>query len=280
MSISNREEHLCYGGKLGFYAHDSRETGCPMRFAVFTPPQAEHAPVPALYYLAGLSCSEETFLIKSGAIAHAVEHGLMLVACDTSPRDLNLPGDSENWDFGLAAGFYLDASEQPWAGHYRMGSYVNEELPHLIEAHFPADRRRRGIFGHSMGGHGALVTALRNPERWHSVSAFAPICNPCAVPWGEKAFSNYLGGDKESWSAWDASALMRAQPYPGEILVDQGLDDQFLELQLHPQALTAAAQASGQKLTLREHPGYDHSYWFIQSFIADHMAHHALNLRD
>lgn len=279
MSLEKRGEHLCYGGKLGLYTHASRETACDMRFAVFTPAQAEHAPVPALYYLAGLTCNEETFLIKAGAIAHAAEHGLMLVACDTSPRGLNIPGDSDAWDFGVGAGFYLDATAAPWSAHYRMGSYVNQELPDLIEQHFPADRNTRGIFGHSMGGHGALVTALRNPQRWNSVSAFAPISNPAAVPWGEKAFGNYLGADRSSWTNWDASELMKKAAHPTEILVDQGLSDQFLKEQLHPQALRSAAETSGQKLNLREHAGYDHSYWFIQSFIADHMAHHALNLR-
>tara|TARA_R110000787_G_scaffold187093_11_gene298913 strand:+ start:483 stop:1328 length:846 start_codon:yes stop_codon:yes gene_type:complete len=279
MSLEKRGEHLCYGGKIGLYTHASRETACDMRFAVFTPAQAEHAPVPALYYLAGLTCNEETFLIKAGAIAHAAEHGLMLVACDTSPRGLDIPGDSDAWDFGVGAGFYLDATAAPWSAHYRMGSYVNQELPDLIEQHFPADRNARGIFGHSMGGHGALVTALRNPQRWNSVSAFAPISNPAAVPWGEKAFGNYLGADRSSWTNWDASELMKKAAHPTEILVDQGLSDQFLKEQLHPQALRSAAETSGQKLNLREHAGYDHSYWFIQSFIADHMAHHALNLR-
>jgi S-formylglutathione hydrolase len=231
--------------------------------------------VPALYYLAGLTCNEETFMIKAGAQRRAAELGLMLVACDTSPRGLNLPGDAESWDFGVAAGFYLDATQAPWAGYYRMGSYVNEELPALVEAHFPARRDRRGIFGHSMGGHGALVTALRHPQRWHSVSAFAPICNPAAVPWGEKAFGHYLGADRASWEQWDASLLMRRGAYPGEILVDQGEADNFLDKQLHPQALEAAAAASGQRLRLRRHAAYDHSYWFIQSFVADHIEHHA-----
>ena len=205
----------------------------------------------------------------------AAEYGLALVACDTSPRGLNLPGDSDNWDFGVGAGLYVDATAAPWSGHYRMASYVNEELPALIEANFPVSAERRGIFGHSMGGHGALVTALRNPRRWHSLSAFAPIANPVAVPWGQKAFGNYLGPDQKSWEAWDASLLMRRQPYPGKILVDQGEADQFLAGQLHPEALRAAAEASGQDLSLRIHPAYDHSYWFIQSFVADHLAHHA-----
>jgi S-formylglutathione hydrolase len=279
MSLTTRSEHVCFGGRMGFYAHASSQTGTEMRFAVYTPPQAlaGHT-VPALYYLAGLTCTEETFVIKAGAQRLAAELGLMLVTCDTSPRGLNLPGDSEAWDFGVGAGFYLDATQAPWAPHYRMGSYVNAELPALVEAHFPARRDRRGIFGHSMGGHGALVTALRDPARWHSVSAFAPIANPVAVPWGEKAFTNYLGADRKTWEAWDASLLMRAQAHPAEILVDQGLADQFLAQQLHPEALADAAAQSGQRLELRRHAGYDHSYWFIQSFIADHLQHHARQL--
>jgi S-formylglutathione hydrolase len=278
MSLTSRSEHACFGGRQGFYSHASSSTGTEMRVGVFVPPQAEAGPVPALYYLAGLTCTEETFLIKAGAQRLAAELGLMLVACDTSPRGLNLPGDSDAWDFGVGAGFYLNATQAPWSANYRMGTYVNEELPALIEANFPARADRRGIFGHSMGGHGALVTALRNPARWQSVSAFAPISHPAAVPWGEKAFGNYLGKERKSWEAYDASLLMRAAPHPGEILVDQGLADQFLDTQLRPQALIDAAQASGQKLKLRRHAGYDHSYWFIQSFVADHLAHHAAQL--
>ncbi len=278
MSIETRSEQVCFSGVQGFYTHASRETGTPMNFAVYQPPQAVHGPVPVLYYLAGLTCTEETFMIKAGAQRLAAELGLMLVSCDTSPRGLGHAGEEESWDFGTGAGFYLDATAEPWASGYRMGSYVNLELPALIEEHFPARTLKRGIFGHSMGGHGALVTALRHPDRWHSVSAFAPISNPCAVPWGEKAFSNYLGADRERWQDWDASALMATRAYPGTILVDQGEADQFLERELHPQALEAAAAASGQSLNLRRRAGYDHSYWFIQSFVADHLAHHAATL--
>ncbi len=263
-----------------FYTHASEATGTSMRFGVYVPPQAAKAPVPALYFLAGLTCTEETFAIKAGAQRLAAEHGLMLVMPDTSPRGLNLPGEADAWDFGLAAGFYLDATQAPWSTNYRMGRYVSRELPALIEAHFPASRNRRGIFGHSMGGHGALVTALRHPHDWHSVSAFAPISNPAAVPWGHKAFGNYLGADTTRWVEWDACLLMRQRAYPGHILVDQGTADQFLETQLKPELLKAAAEASGQSLTLRLQPGYDHSYWFIQSFIADHLAHHAKALLD
>ncbi|WP_428309949.1 S-formylglutathione hydrolase [Hydrocarboniphaga sp.] len=278
MTFETRSEQACYGGRLGYYTHASTSTGTDMRFAVYQPPQAAQHKVPALYYLAGLTCTEETFVIKAGAQRLAAELGLMLVACDTSPRGLNLPGDADAWDFGVGAGFYLDATAEPWSRNYRMSSYINHELPALIEKHFPARDDRRGIFGHSMGGHGALVAALSRPAFWHSVSAFAPISNPVAVPWGEKAFGHYLGADRQAWQRWDASLLMRAQAHPGLILVDQGLADNFLDSQLHPQALEDAAAASGQKLRLRRQPGYDHSYWFIQTFIDDHLRHHAQTL--
>ncbi|MBC7799258.1 MAG: S-formylglutathione hydrolase [Gemmatimonadaceae bacterium] len=262
---------------MGFYSHASTSTGTDMRFAVFQPPQARQSACPALYFLAGLTCTEETFAIKAGAQRLAAEYGLALVMPDTSPRGLGLPGETDSWDFGAGAGFYLDAAAAPWAGHYRMATYVTQELPALIEANFPVRPDRRGVFGHSMGGHGALVTALRDPARWHSVSAFAPIANPVAVPWGEKAFGGYLGPDRSAWAAWDASLLMRTRPYPGPILVDQGQDDQFLAGQLHPEALEDAAAALGQDLTMRRQPG-DHSYWFIQTFMADHIKHHAQQL--
>lgn len=263
---------------MGFYTHRSAATGTDMNFAVYVPPQAQSAPVPALYWLAGLTCTEETFMIKAGAQRFAAKHCLVLVAPDTSPRGLGLPGEDEDWDFGTGAGFYLDATEAPWAAHYRMARYVNEELPALVEAGFPVLAGVRGIFGHSMGGHGALVSALREPERWRSVSAFAPISNPCAVPWGEKAFSRYLGPDRSRWAEWDASMLMRRRTYPGPILVDQGDADQFLAPQLRPEALEEAAAASGQRLELRRHEGYDHSYWFIQTFMEEHVAWHARQL--
>jgi S-formylglutathione hydrolase len=278
MSLTVRSEHACFGGKMGFYAHPSRETGTDMKFAVYTPPQAARGPVPALFYLAGLTCTDETFMIKGGAQRLAADLGLMLVAPDTSPRGAGIPGEDADWDFGVGAGFYLDATAAPWSQNYRMFSYVTEELPALIESQFPAELGNRGIFGHSMGGHGALTIALQQPSRWRSVSAFAPICNPVAVPWGEKAFGRYLGGNLADWVRYDASLLMRATPYPGQILVDQGLADQFLANQLHSEALRTAADASGQKLILREHAGYDHSYWFIQTFMADHLAHHARTL--
>jgi S-formylglutathione hydrolase len=273
-----RAQHSCFGGRLGFYTHTSAATGTPMNFGVYLPPVADTAPVPALYYLAGLTCTEETFLIKAGAIRFAAQHGLALIAPDTSPRGAGIEGEGADWDFGLGAGFYLDATAAPWSAAYRMHTYVTQELPALLEAGFPLMPGRRGIFGHSMGGHGALVIALSQPERWQSVSAFSPICNPVAVPWGEKAFGRYLGADRTAWARYDASLLMRRQPYPGAILVDQGLDDKFLAAQLHPEALEESARASGQRLTVRRHPGYDHSYWFIQTFIADHIAWHAERL--
>jgi S-formylglutathione hydrolase len=279
MAIATRSEQRCFGGTQGFYSHTSAETGTEMRFAVYVPPQAADAPVPALYYLAGLTCTEETFVIKAGAQRFAAQLGLMLVACDTSPRGLNIPGEDDDWDFGTGAGFYLDATIEPWSGYYRMGSYVAGELPALIEAHFPADTARRGLFGHSMGGHGALVAAFRNPDRYRSVSAFAPISNPVAVPWGRKAFTNYLGSDEAAWAEYDASLLMRRRKLPYDILVDQGEADQFLETQLQPQKLNDAAAVSGQELTLRRHAGYDHSYYFIQSFIEDHLRWHGARLK-
>ncbi len=275
MAVERRSENACFGGRMIVLEHPSTSTGTPMRCSVYLPPRAVRGErCPALYWLAGLTCTEETFAIKAGAQRLAAELGLILVAPDTSPRGAGIPGEDESWDFGIGAGFYLDATAEPWSRNYRMASYVTRELPALLEAEFPLNERR-GIFGHSMGGHGALVTALRDPGRWHSVSAFAPIANPAAVPWGEKAFSNYLGRERASWAEWDASELMRRSAYPGPILVDQGTADQFLAQQLHPEALEQAAAASGQSLTLRRQEGYDHSYWFIQTFMADHLQHHA-----
>lgn len=275
--FSCRSEQGCFGGVVGFYSHASRETGTEMRFGVFVPPHPEGARLPVLYYLAGLTCNEETFLIKAGAQRLAAELGLILVAPDTSPRGVTLPGDSESWDFGVSAGFYVDATEAPWSAHYRMESYVVHELPALIEARFPASDVR-GLCGHSMGGHGALTLALRHPSRYRSLSAFAPICNPANVPWGEKAFTGYLGPDRARWLEHDASALMAKAPFAGEVLVDQGLSDKWLTSQLHPEALEQAAARSGQALTLRRHQGYDHLYYFIQTFIEDHLRWHASRL--
>jgi S-formylglutathione hydrolase len=268
-------EYRCFGGRQLFLRHQSREIGLPMKFSVFLPPKAAQQKVPALTYLAGLTCTEETFMIKAGAQRVAAELGLMLVAPDTSPRGTDIPGQSDDWDFGLGAGFYVDATETPWAQHWRMYSYVNKELPELIAAEFPADTARRGIFGHSMGGHGALISALKNPDLYRSVSAFAPIAAPSRCPWGQKAFTGYLGGDKTRWNAYDASVLVAARAFPSEILIDQGLSDQFLKDQLYPEAFEEAATQSGQRLSSRRHAGYDHGYYFIQSFVADHLRHHA-----
>jgi S-formylglutathione hydrolase len=249
-----------------------------MRFAVFQPPQAQRRSVPALYYLAGLTCTEETFMIKAGAQRVAAELGLMLVAPDTSPRETRYPGDAESWDFGIGAGFYVDATEKPWSGAYRMETYVASELPALIAANFPADGRRQGIFGHSMGGHGALTLALRHPGQYRSLSAFAPISAPSRCPWGEKAFSRYLGTDRARWREHDAAELIARRPFGAPILVDQGLADPFLAEQLHPHLLEAACAKSGQALTLRRHEGYDHGYFFIQTFVAEHLRFHSAQL--
>ena len=274
--------HRCFGGTVGFYKHASTVNNCTMRFAVFVPPQAQTGKVPVLYYLAGLTCTEETFMIKAGAQRAAAELGLMLVAPDTSPRGVPLPGDSDSYDFGVGAGFYLDALQEPWSRHYRMYSYVTSELPALIEAHFPADPTRQGIFGHSMGGHGALTIGLKNPGRYRSISAFAPIAAPMQAPWGEKAFSRYLGADRRTWEPYDASVLMRRVEDASNrtpILVDQGLADQFLDTQLFPHVLEDAAREADYPLTLRRHEGYDHGYYFIATFVADHLHHHAHILR-
>ena len=270
--------HRCFGGTQSFLAHDSAECAAEMRFAVYEPPQARHGRVPVLYYLSGLTCTEETFAIKAGAQRLAAEHGLMLVAPDTSPR-VRLPGDDASWDFGLAAGFYVDATEAPWSAHYRMYSYVTRELPALVAAQFAnADTSRQAITGHSMGGHGALVCALRNPGQYRSASAFAPIAAPMQCPWGRKAFTGYLGADEQAWRAYDASELVRKQPFHSPILVDQGEADRFLAEQLHPHLFAAACAESGQALELRRHAGYDHGYYFIQTFMPDHVAWHALAL--
>jgi S-formylglutathione hydrolase len=271
-------EHACFAGMQGYYSHQSGTVGTPMRFAVFAPPQAKHGAVPVLDYLAGLTCTEETFVIKAGAQRVAAELGLMLVAPDTSPRGAAVPGEDADWDFGTGAGFYVDSAREPWSRNYRMYSYVTRELPAIIAANFPADSGREGIFGHSMGGHGALICALKNPGRYRSLSAFAPISAPMRAPWGIKAFSAYLGDDRSKWADWDASELMRRHPFAGEILVDQGLADKFLVEQLQPERLEEAARASGQALTLRRHAGYDHSYFFIATFVEDHLRHHALKL--
>ena len=252
-----------------------------MKFSVFLPPRAAYGPVPALIYLAGLTCNEETFMIKAGAQRQAVELGIALIAPDTSPRGANAPGEADSWDFGVGAGFYLDATQTPWAKNWRMESYITQELLPLVTGTLPINAAKVGIFGHSMGGHGALTLALKYSALFKSVSAFAPICAPTQCPWGHKAFTGYLGADESSWAVHDATALMSQQtaaPYPSGILIDQGLADKFLAEQLHPHLFEAACASVGQPLTLRRHAGYDHGYYFIASFMADHLQHHAQQL--
>lgn len=285
MTVDVLSEHGCFGGVVRFCAHESKAIGLRMRFSVFLPPSATAAGAarhPALIYLAGLTCTEETFMAKAGAQRVAAELGLVLVAPDTSPRSAGVPGETDSWDFGVGAGFYLDAAQPGWREHYRMESYVSGELPALLAAHMPIDLGRLGLFGHSMGGHGALTLALRHPGRFRTLSAFAPICAPTQCPWGQKAFSGYLGDDAAAWKAHDACELMKAQetpPYPGGILVDQGLADKFLEEQLKPQLLEAACAQVGQPLTLRRHAGYDHGYYFISTFMEEHLRFHARGLQ-
>lgn len=279
MKIETISEHPCFGGKVGFYRHASAANHCDMRFSVFVPPQAAKTRVPVLTFLSGLTCTEETFMIKSGAQRIAADLGLMLVNPDTSPRGEGVPDDPEGaYDFGLAAGFYLNATQAPWSRHYHMYDYVTKELPEAVFANFAGDRNRQGISGHSMGGHGALTLGLRNGAMYKSISAFAPIANPVNCPWGQKAFSNYLGADKSTWNEYDATELARriGKNKPAhKILVDQGMADQFLQQELHPQNFEAACKESGVALELRRHDGYDHGYYFISTFMEDHLRHHA-----
>jgi len=282
--IEIKSQHRCFGGTVTFARHRSKATGTEMAFAVFTPPQAEAGKVPVLTYLAGLTCTEETFMIKAGAQRVAAELGLMLVAPDTSPRGPGVPDDPDGaYDLGLGAGFYLDATVAPWSEHYKMESYVTRDLPEAVFANFPGDPERQGIFGHSMGGHGALTLGLKHPETYRSLSAFAPIAAPTQCPWGEKAFSNYLGTDRGAWKTYDATEIVQTLSDPAaraEILVDQGSGDQFLERELHPHLLEEACRRTGCPLTLRRHEGYDHGYYFISSFMEDHLRHHARRLKE
>ncbi|MCY7386621.1 MAG: S-formylglutathione hydrolase [Burkholderiales bacterium] len=279
--LDTLSEHGCFGGVQGFYSHHSVCNTLPMRFSVYQPPQAKRGPVPVLFFLAGLTATEETFMIKAGAQRLAAEYGLMLVATDTSPRNTGIDGATTDWDFGEGAGFYLDATEAPWRAHFQMETWVTRELRELVCADFPAHPDRIGIFGHSMGGHGALTLALRHPHIYKSVSAFAPICAPMQGAWGEKALGNYLGPERSLWGAHDASLLMRERhaPFPRGILIDQGLDDQFFgQRQLLPEIFEAACVSANQPLSLRRHAGYDHSYYFVSTFMADHLAFHLANL--
>jgi S-formylglutathione hydrolase len=280
LNIESLSENRCFAGTQGFYRHHSRTLGLPMRFAVYQPPHAT-ARMPVLFYLAGLTCTEETFVIKAGAQRVAAQLGLMVVTCDTSPRNTGIAGEADDWEFGAGAGFYLNATQQPWSRCYRMYDYVLDELRQVVFANFAADPERCGIFGHSMGGHGALVLALRNPQVFRSVSAFAPICSPTRCAWGHKALPRFLGPDPAAWNAYDATEIMTAAAravFP-EILIDQGLADKFLhQSQLLPEQFAAACAAARQPLRLRRHEGYDHSYYFISTFVEDHLRFHAAAL--
>jgi S-formylglutathione hydrolase len=273
MVIERIEHRACFGGWQDVYRHESKVLGCTMNFAVYLPPQAATQCLPVLYWLSGLTCSEQNFISKAGAQRYAAAHDVILVAPDTSPRGDDV-FDAEGYDLGKGAGFYVNATQAPWSQHYRMHDYVATELPALIEANFPVNGAR-AISGHSMGGHGALIVALKNPGRYRSVSAFSPIVAPSQVPWGEKAFAAYLGDNRREWEAWDAAALIAGASERLPLLIDQGDADEFLATQLRPELLQAACAAAGHPLELRLQPGYDHSYYFIQSFIGEHIAHHA-----
>lgn len=266
-----------FGGWIKRYKHHSSTLDCEMVFAIYLPPQAETHPVPILWWLSGLTCTDENFMQKAGAQRMAAELGIAIICPDTSPRGLDLPGEDDSYDFGSGAGFYLNATQSPWDKHYRMYDYLTLELPQLVNAHFPVNGRE-SISGHSMGGHGALVLALRQPDRYASVSAFAPIANPSNCPWGEKAFTGYLGEDRNTWLGYDSCALIAAGNSKQELLVDQGAADDFLATQLGAEALQAACAAAGQPLIYRSHPGYDHGYFFIASFIDEHLRYHAKHL--
>jgi S-formylglutathione hydrolase len=276
MTVTTISEHPCFGGIQGTYSHHSSVTRCNMRVGLFLPPQAQTSSVPALYWLSGLTCTEENFIIKAGAQRVAAELGIALIAPDTSPRGLGLPGEQAAMDLGVGAGFYVDATEAPWSQGYKMYTYLTQELPAFIAAHFAVDTTRVSIAGHSMGGHGALTIALKHPKMYRSVSAFAPICSPMRCPWGEKAFTHYLGSDQSTWQAYDATALILSRGWLGPaILVDQGTHDPFLHQQLKPELLQAACQEAGVPLHLRMQKSYDHSYFFIATFMEDHLRYHA-----
>lgn len=269
---------VSFGGELTVHEHASGVCQCPMTFAVYTPPQASRGPVPVLWYLSGLTCDWSNVMEKSGIQRAAAEHGLMVIAPDTSPRGDDVAND-DAYDLGQGAGFYLTATQAPWSKHYRMDQYILDELTTLVAEHFPADMRRQGITGHSMGGHGALTLHLKHADRFQSVSAFSPCSSPSEAPWGQKAFRAYLGDDREAWKAYDAEQLVRAQPSKATILIDTGNADQFLEEQLMPQRFIDACEAAGQAVESRLQPGYDHSYYFVASMIDQHVAHHAQVLK-
>ena len=272
-------ENRCFGGRQLRCTHRSEVLDCDMTFAIYLPPQAEQGAVPVLYWLSGLTCTDENFVTKAGAQRYAAEHGIAVVAPDTSPRGEGVPDDPEGaYDFGIGAGFYVNATQAPWSSHYRMYDYVTAELPALIAAIFSVDAERTAISGHSMGGHGALTIAMKNPGRYKSVSAFSPICAPMHCPWGEKALGNYLGDDRQAWEAYDASVLTTRAAERLPVLVDQGEADDFLAEQLNTHILVQASKSANYPMTIRMQPGYDHSYYFIASFIGEHIAFHAANL--
>ena len=276
MDLTVVSQQRCFEGTQGFYSHESALCGGAMNFAVYQPPQAKGGvKVPLVTYLSGLTCTEENFTVKAGAQRVAAELGLMLLMPDTSPRNCGFPGEDDTYDFGSGAGFYVDATEAPWSSRYKMYSYVTQELPALIAEYFPADMSHQGIFGHSMGGHGAITIHLKNPGVYRSVSAFAPVCAPSECPWGQKAFTGYLGSDRETWADYDSCALIRKQPSDAQIFIDQGAEDPFLAEQLKPDLLVAACEEAGQHFEFRMQPDYDHSYFFIQTFVEDHLRHHA-----
>ena len=280
-SLKLKSEHRCFDGTVAYYSHFSSVCNCEMNFAVYLPPQAQSRSVPVLYYLSGLTCTEENFTVKAGAQRYAAQYGIMLVTPDTSPRNTGIPGEDESWDLGSGAGFYIDAIIDPWKKHYQMYSYVTQELPQLINNNFPVLLSKQSIFGHSMGGHGALICALKNPEQYLSVSAFAPIAAPMSCPWGEKALTAYLGQDKQQWKEYDASELVKKTQLDYPILIDQGMADNFYQQkQLLPEIFESACQQVGQALNLRFQSGYDHSYFTIASLIEDHIKHHAVVLCD
>jgi S-formylglutathione hydrolase len=266
-----------FGGELLRVKHQSQACGCDMVFAIFLPPQSGNAPVPVLYWLSGLTCTDENFMQKAGALRVAAELGMAIVCPDTSPRGTDFPGEHDSYDFGSGAGFYVNATQEPWSANYQMHDYITRELPALIEEHYPVNDKR-GISGHSMGGHGALVCYLRNPGKYHSVSAFSPICHPSDCAWGQKAFSGYLGEDRNDWAEYDASRLIGDASEKLPLLIDQGTEDEFLTDQLKPGALEQACIASHYPLNLRMQEAYDHSYFFIATFIEDHLRHHAKSL--
>ena len=276
MTLSIVSEQKAFGGRQGVYKHAASQTACDMEFSVFLPPQADKGPVPVVYYLSGLTCTQENVTTKGGFQRYAAEHGLAVVCPDTSPRGAGIAGEDEGYDFGTGAGFYVDATEEPWSAMYRMYSYVTVELPDVIRENFSINTSRAGVFGHSMGGHGALIIALKNPKAYKSVSAFAPIVAPMQCPWGEKAFTGYLGPDRESWRAYDATELVKSGKTVNRIiLIDQGTADPFLEPQLKPQLFEQACMDAGQPVEIRMQNGYDHSYYLMASFMEDHIRHHA-----